>query len=154
MLNGFGEPVVSSLLENDLYKFTMWQALLHSHPGAQAEYAFVCRNEPAFPLAELKEELETQLDHLCTLTFSQGELDYLRGLRFIKSDFADFLSIFRFQRRFIKVGTRDGGLVIKAAGPIAHVMAFEVFVVHIVNELFYRRLPAGPRHAVGFLRES
>ena len=37
-------PVVRSLLENDLYKFTMWQALLHSHPGAQAEYAFFCRN--------------------------------------------------------------------------------------------------------------
>ena len=31
------DPVVRSLLENDLYKFTMWQALLHSNPGAQAE---------------------------------------------------------------------------------------------------------------------
>jgi nicotinate phosphoribosyltransferase len=144
MLHGSGEPVVSSLLENDLYKFTMWQALLHSHPGAQAEYAFVCRNEPAYPLAELKAELEEQLDHLCTLTFSQEELDYLRGLRYIKSDFADFLSIFRFQRRFVDVAIRDGSLVIKAAGPIAHVMGFEVFVLYIVNELFYRRLPAGP----------
>ncbi len=143
MPNEAGEPVVTSLLENDLYKFTMWQALLHSHPGAQAEYAFVCRNQPAFPLAELKDELEAQLDHLCTLSFSQGELDYLRGLRFIKSDFVDFLTIFRFQRRFLQVTARDGDLVIKAAGPIAHVMAFEVFVLYIVNELFYRRLPAG-----------
>ena len=41
-------PVVRSLLENDLYKFTMWQALLHSHPGAQVEYRFVCRNATAF----------------------------------------------------------------------------------------------------------
>jgi len=144
MLKGSGTPVVTSLLANDLYKFTMWQALLHSHPGAQAEYAFMCRNEPAYPLAELKDELEAQLDHLCTLTFSQDELDYLRGLRFIKSDFVDYLTIFRFQRRFITVGTRDGSLVIKAAGPIAHVMAFEVFVLYIVNELYYRRLPAGP----------
>jgi nicotinate phosphoribosyltransferase len=141
---GSGTPVVTSLLENDLYKFTMWQALLHSHPGAQAEYTFVCRNQPAFPLAELKDELEAQLDHLCTLSFTQEELDYLRGLRFIKSDFVDFLTIFRFQRRFRKVTTRDGSLVIKAAGPIAHVMAFEVFVLYIVNELFYRRMPAGP----------
>jgi len=70
MRNGSGEPVVSSLLENDLYKFTMWQALLHSHPGAQAEYAFVCRNQPAFPLAELKDELEAQLDHLCTMSWT------------------------------------------------------------------------------------
>jgi len=152
MCNGSGEPVVSSLLENDLYKFTMWQALLHSHPGAHAEYAFICRNEPAYPLAELKAELDEQLDHLCTLAFTQVELDYLRGLRFIKSDFVDFLTIFRFQRRFIEVEARGGSLVVKAAGPIAHVMAFEVFVLYIVNQLFYRRLPAGPE-ILGAARE-
>ncbi|HRD88773.1 MAG TPA: nicotinate phosphoribosyltransferase, partial [Accumulibacter sp.] len=80
-------PVVRSLLENDLYKFTMWQALLHSHPGAQAEYAFFCRNRPVYPLAELKADVDAELDHLCTLTFSDDELAYLRSLRFIKSDF-------------------------------------------------------------------
>ena len=98
-------PIVRSLLENDLYKFTMWQALLHSHPGAEAEYTFVCRNAPAYPLAELKDDVESELDRLCTLSFSEDELAYLRGLRFIKSDFVDFLSVFRFQRRFIKVTT-------------------------------------------------
>ena len=46
-------PVVRSLLENDLYKFTMWQALLHSHPGAQAEYAFVCRNPPSLSYCDV-----------------------------------------------------------------------------------------------------
>jgi nicotinate phosphoribosyltransferase len=137
-------PVVRSLLENDLYKFTMWQALLHRHPGAQASYAFVCRNQPAFPLASLKAEVEAQLDHLCALAFSLEELDYLRSLRFIKSDFVDFLSIFRFQRRFIQVSVDGDQLVIRASGPIVHVMGFEVFVLYIVNELYYRHLPAGP----------
>ena len=46
-------PILHSLLETDLYKFTMWQTMLHRHPQAQAEYRFVCRNAPAFPLAEL-----------------------------------------------------------------------------------------------------
>src|SRR6478736_3104787 len=64
-------PIVRSLLENDLYKFTMWQALLHSQPAAQAEYRFVCRNTPVFPLAELLPELERELDHLCSLRFEQ-----------------------------------------------------------------------------------
>ncbi|MDR0717332.1 MAG: nicotinate phosphoribosyltransferase [Azoarcus sp.] len=133
-------PVVQSLLETDLYKFTMWQALLHSHPGIQAEYIFVCRNAPAFPLAELKKEVETELDRLCDLTFSLAELDYLRSLRFIKSDFVDFLSVFRFQRRFITVKTAGETLEISAKGPIVHVMGFEIFVLYIVNELYFRRL--------------
>jgi len=132
-------PVVRSLLETDLYKFTMWQALLHSHPNSHTEYEFVCRNKPAFPLAELKEEVEAQLDHLCSMTFSEQELAYLRSLRYMKSDFVDFLTVFRFQRKFITVTTDGDTLQILAAGPQVHVMAFEIFVLYIVNELYFRR---------------
>lgn len=133
-------PVVRSLLENDLYKFTMWQALLHSHPGAQAEYQFVCRNATDFPLAELKEAVEAELDQLCSLHFAQDELDYLSSLRFIKSDFVDFLSVFRFQRRFIELKADGEQLSVLARGPLVHVMSFEIFVLYIVNELYFRRL--------------
>lgn len=133
-------PIVRSLLENDLYKFTMWQALLHSHPGAQAEYRFVCRNATAFPLAELKESVEVELERLCGLHFAQDELDYLSSLRFIKSDFVDFLSVFRFQRRFIEVKADGEKLSVIARGPLVHVMGFEIFVLYIINELYFRRL--------------
>ncbi|MDR1854546.1 MAG: nicotinate phosphoribosyltransferase, partial [Azoarcus sp.] len=133
-------PIVRSLLETDLYKFTMWQALLHGHPGIESEYAFVCRSTPAFPLAQLKDEVEGELDHLCTLAFRQDELDYLRRLRFIKSDFVDFLSVFRYQRRFITVKANGDTLEITTKGPIVHVMGFEIFVLYIVSELYARRL--------------
>ncbi|QPF74718.1 nicotinate phosphoribosyltransferase [Roseateles sp. DAIF2] len=134
-------PVIGSLLETDLYKFTMWQAMLHRHPQTQAEYAFWCRNQPAFPLAELLPELERELDHLCSLRFAKDELDYLASLRFIKSDFVDFLRIFQFQRDFIRARSLpDGQLEIIARGPQVHVMGFEIFVLAIVNELYFRRL--------------
>ena len=86
-------PVLTSLLETDLYKLTMWQALLHRHPATQAEYRFVCRNPQAaaFPLAELRAEVEAELDHLCALSFTAAELDWLGRLRFIRPDFVDFL---------------------------------------------------------------
>lgn len=132
--------VVRSLLENDLYKFTMWQALLHSQPAAHAEYQFVCRSSTVFPLAELKTEVERELQHLCSLRFSAAELDYLRGLRFMKSDFIDFLSLFHFQTKFIEVSTQGEQLSIVARGPQVHIMAFEIFVLYIVNELYSRRL--------------
>lgn len=149
MANTMTKHVVHSLLETDLYKFTMWQALLHSHPSAQAEYAFVCRNKPAYPLSELKADVERELDHLCSLSFTLDEIDYLRSLRFIKSDFADFLTVFRFQRRFLTVDTDGETLTIKATGPQVHVMGFEIFVLYIVNELYFRRFDAEAALAEG-----
>ncbi|WCM89347.1 nicotinate phosphoribosyltransferase [Acidovorax sp. NCPPB 3576] len=143
------QPVITSLLDTDLYKFTMWQALLHSHPQTQAEYRFVCRNRPDYPLADLLGEVNTALDALCTLRFSPGELDYLAGLRFIKSDFVDFLRLFQFQRAFIEARAEGGDLHIVARGPQVHVMGFEIFVLAIVNELYFRRFDPATALAEG-----
>jgi len=136
------QPIIQSLLDTDLYKFTMWQAMLHSHPQTQAEYSFVCRNQPTYPLAELLADVNEQLDHLCTLRFAPSELAYLRGLRYIKSDFVDFLRIFSFQREFITATAEGDVLRIQAVGPQVHTMAFEIFVLAIVNELYFRRFDA------------
>lgn len=133
------EPVVQSLLDTDLYKFTMWQPMLHRHPQTQALYRFVCRNQPQYPLAELAGEVNAQLDHLCGLAFAHDQLDFLAGLRFIRRDFVDFLRIFRFQRDFIDARADGEALRIEARGPQVHVMGFEIFVLAIVNELYFRR---------------
>ena len=36
--------IITSLLDTDLYKFTMMQVVLHHFPGASVEYRFNCRN--------------------------------------------------------------------------------------------------------------
>lgn len=143
------QAVITSLLDTDLYKFTMWQTMLHRHPQTQAEYAFVCRNRSAYPLAELLADVNEQLDHLCTLGFADDELAYLGSLRFIKSDFVDFLRIFRFQREFIEARADGDRLVIQARGPQVHVMGFEIYVLAIVNELYFRRFDAEAALAEG-----
>jgi nicotinate phosphoribosyltransferase len=132
-------PVIESLLETDLYKFTMWQALLHRYPANAAEYHFVCRNQPAYPLADLLHEVNRELDALCALSFQRDELAYLGSLRFIKSDFVDFLRIFRFQRELVRAEADGPHLRIVAKGPQVHVMGFEIYVLAIVNELYFRR---------------
>ncbi len=136
-------PIITSLLDNDLYKFTMLQAMLHQFPQTHGVYRFRCRNneETAYPLAWIKDDLETQLDYLCELQFSQDELSYLRGLRFIKSDFVDYLELFKLKRRFIKVSVDgDDHLNIDIEGPMIQAMFFEIFVLSIINELYYVRL--------------
>ncbi|WP_137922526.1 nicotinate phosphoribosyltransferase [Hydrogenophaga sp. 2FB] len=141
--------VIHSLLDNDLYKFTMWQTMLHRHPQTQATFTFVCRNASVYPLAELVDEVRQEIHHLCSLGFRDDELAFLRGLRFIKSDFVDFLRIFRFQRAFIDVRANGDQLEIVARGPLVHVTGFEIHVLAIVNELYFRRLQTADTQAEG-----
>ena len=136
-------PIVQSLLDTDLYKFTMLQVVLHQFPQTHSVYHFRCRNEDkiAYPLREIKAELDQELDVLCTLKFKPDELEYLRGLRFIKSDFVDYLELFQLKRRFIQTHVNaQGSLDIVVEGPMVQAMFFEVFVLAIVNELYFRRL--------------
>ncbi|MGO2232350.1 MAG: nicotinate phosphoribosyltransferase, partial [Psychrobacter sp.] len=136
-------PIITSLLDNDLYKFTMLQAMLHQFPQTHGVYRFRCRNneDTLYPLADIKEQLEQQLDSLCELRFLEDELEYLRGLRFMRSDFVDYLELFKLKRRFITVSTDgEGRLFIDIEGPMIQAMFFEVFVLAIVNELYFDAL--------------
>ncbi|MGO1512091.1 nicotinate phosphoribosyltransferase [Psychrobacter sp.] len=136
-------PIITSLLDNDLYKFTMLQAMLHQFPQTHGVYRFRCRNneETVYPLSEIKDDLELQLDSLCELQFLEDELEYLRSLRFIRSDFVDYLELFKLKRRFITVSTDDKNrLCVDIEGPMIQAMFFEVFVLAIVNELYFRAL--------------
>ncbi|WP_201532767.1 nicotinate phosphoribosyltransferase [Psychrobacter ciconiae] len=136
-------PIITSLLDNDLYKFTMLQAMLHQFPQTHGVYRFRCRNNEAtaYPLADVQDALEYQLDRLCELRFLPDELEYLRSLRFIRSDFVDYLELFQLKRRFIKVSADSKGrLCIDIEGPMIQAMFFEVFVLAIVNELYFSAL--------------
>ncbi len=94
--------IITSLLDTDLYKFTMMQAVLHQFPGAQVEYRFKCRN-PGCAGALCAVKFVKKFAHLCQLRFQDAELDYLRSLRFIKSDFVDFLSLFKLNEKYITI---------------------------------------------------
>src|SRR5690606_2525118 len=139
-MSQYFRPVIQSLLETDLYKFSMLQALLHKYPTNTAEYRFVCRNKPAFPLAELADEVNRQLDYLCTLRFSPDELKYLATRSYFKPDFIEYLRMFQLHRPFIEARAEGDQLSIIARGPQVHVMLFEIYVLAIVNELYFRRL--------------
>ena len=136
------QPIIQSLLDTDLYKFTMLQVVLHQFPQTHSLYEFRCRNkEMVYPLADIQEDLERELDSLCQLRFTHDELAYLRSLRFIKSDFVDYLELFQLQRRFVQVNPDDQGrLNIRIEGPMIQAMFFEIFILAIVNELYFRRL--------------
>jgi len=132
--------VIESLLDTDLYKFTMMQAVLHQHPGAIVQYRFKCRS-PGIDLAQFIDQIDAEIDALCTVRFTAEELDYVRGLRFVKPDFADFLGLFHLDRKYIALRASTevpGEIELEITGPWLHTILFEVPLLAIVNEVWFR----------------
>jgi nicotinate phosphoribosyltransferase len=141
--------IITSLLDTDLYKFTMMQAVLHQFPGAQVEYRFKCRN-PGVVLAPMVNEIRQEIRSLCSLRFQDAELAWLRDLRFIKSDFVDFLGLFKLNEKYIDVQPRlDGEIDITIQGPWLHTILFEIPVLAIVNEVYFRNTQRVPDFVEG-----
>ena len=133
------DPIVISLLDTDLYKFNMDQVIFHKHTDLIGEYYFVCRNKGVRFTPEMLEEINAQIDHLCTLTFTKDELDYLRSIRFIKDDYVEFLRLWRPIRDYVETSLDpDGTLHIAVKGPMFSAMQFEIFLLEIVNEVYFR----------------
>jgi nicotinate phosphoribosyltransferase len=132
--------IIQSLLDTDLYKFTMMQVVLHHFPAAQVEYRFKCRNAD-LDLTPYIDEIIDEVQGLCSLRFRSDELDYLRSWRFMKSDYVDLLKLFQLDARFIHVGRLAGSsreIDIKIKGPWLHTILFEVPVLAIVSEVYNR----------------
>jgi len=143
--------IIPSLLDTDLYKFTMMQVVLHHFPGAQVEYRFKCRN-PDVDLTPYVAEIRHEIRELCALRFAPDELEYLRGWRFFKSDFVDLLGLFRLDERFIQVeriAGSDREIDITIRGPWLHTILFEVPVLAIVSEVYDRNVHPRPDLAEG-----
>lgn len=126
--------IIESLLDTDLYKFTMMQAVLHRFPSAEVEYRFRCRTHAA-KLGVSAKRVREEVANLCRLRFRPREIEYLRSLRFLKKDFVEILRIFQLQEDNILVTEDHGKLDIGIQGPWLHTILFEVPVLAIVSEL-------------------
>lgn len=131
-------PIVVSLLDTDLYKFNMNQVMFHKHTNLNGVYLFKCRNKDVVFTQEMCDEINAQIDHLCTLTFTDEELDYLGSLRFIKSDYIEFLRLWRPLRKYVNCWLDNGELHIEVIGPLFSAMQFEIYLLEIVNEVYFR----------------
>lgn len=135
------KPIINSLLDTDLYKFNMNQVMFHKHTDLCGEYFFKCRNKGVTFTQEQFDEINAQIDHLCTLTFTEEELSYLRSIRFIKNDYVEFLRLWHPIRDYVQTNLSDGKLEIKVSGPLFSVMQFEIYLLEIVNEVYFRMHP-------------
>ena len=129
----FADRIVQNLLDTDLYKLTMMQAVLHNYPNAEVEWEFRCRNSE--DLTPYLAEIRYQFERLSELSLTVDQRAFLERIPFIKPDFIRFLSLFRFNLRYVHTSIEDGQLSIRLRGPWLHVILFEVPLLAIISEV-------------------
>lgn len=132
--------IINSLLDNDFYKFSMCQAVLHQYPSVNVRWAFKWRNwkdmKLTVPIESLCDQVNQELDHLCTLQFKSDELHYLSTIPFFSQDFVEYLSLLKLKRDHIHAYVSDGELKIEANGTWLSTILFEVPTLAIVSQLY------------------
>jgi nicotinate phosphoribosyltransferase len=132
--------MIKYLTDTDLYKITMLRAFFHHFPNIQAKYSFKCRNKGIIFTEKMFQQLKEEINNLCELHFTNEEIDYIGNLYYMKkaTGFLEFLRMFRLNKDYISLSLKDNGeLKIVAEGPIWQASMFEIYVLALVNEIYF-----------------
>ncbi|MDO4197911.1 MAG: nicotinate phosphoribosyltransferase [Erysipelotrichaceae bacterium] len=133
------EQIITSLLETDLYKFSMGQAIYHQYSDYKTTWTFKCRNDDVYFTDEMIEEIKRQISLFCNLRFNEDELEYLNNIRWLKGSYVDFLRLWEPRYEDFEIGRgEDEKLIIEAKGTWLNTSMYEVPVLAIVNEVYFR----------------
>ena len=131
--------IINSLLETDLYKFSMGQAIYHQFPETMTTWTLKIRNEDVKFTPDMVDEIRAQLEAYCTLRFTEDELEYLDNIPWFKGSYINFLRLWKPRFEDFEI-TSEGekGLTIEARGTWLNTSMYEIPVLSIVNEVWFR----------------
>lgn len=131
-------PILTSLLDNDFYKFTMQHAVVKRFPSARARYRFINRGRHRFPEG-FDKALLGEIDAMKTLRLHPEEKEFLRrNCDYLAPTYLDFLSGFQYDPAEVQVALSDGELTVAVEGYWYRTILWEVPLLALISELYYR----------------
>lgn len=131
--------MIASILDNDLYKFSMGYAYMKLYPQAEGRFEFNDRNHTKFP-SYILDQLKNEFNKLAALSLSDEELNWaIKAMPYIPAVYWEWLHGFRFDPS--KINARldeDGHLHIDVSDKLYKVTLYEVPILAIVSETVER----------------
>ena len=138
-------PIIQSVLDTDLYKFTTSYAYSKLYPRAYGQFRFIDRGKTRYPQG-FADALKKELQAMSELALTKDEANFLsRELPYLPPTYIDFVRGFRFDPEELQV-TQDeeGYLSIVAEGLLYRVTLWETPILALVSELYYQIMGQKP----------
>jgi len=134
------DPIITSLLDNDLYKFSMQNAVFRLFPDACVEYSFIDRGQTKW--SPMGESLKDQIQAYCELQFAEAEIDFLRRkCPYLSKHYLEWLQGYRPDPDEVSLKW-DGSLRnLTVRGPWYRTILWEVPLMAMISEQYYRSDP-------------
>jgi len=132
------DQIIKSVLDDDMYKVTMQNAVVAQYPNAIARYQFINRGKTKFPqgFASL---LREQVDLCNNLSMTMDEKEFIsRKCYFLHPPFIDFLYGFKFNPSEVSIFQVDDDLEISIEGPWYSAIRWEVVLMAMISELYFK----------------
>lgn len=131
--------IINSLLETDLYKYSMGQAIYHQFSDYKTTWTFKCRNKDVHFTKEMVDEIREQIKAYCELRFTEDELAYIDSIKWMKGSYVDFLRLWQPRFEDFEISTdAECGLAIETKGTWLNTSMYEIPTLAIVNEVYFR----------------
>jgi nicotinate phosphoribosyltransferase len=134
--------IIRSLLDTDLYKYTMQEVIWNHFPNVQVEYAFRCRSR-GVDLSPYAGEIRAELEDYCRLRLTEEELRFLHGIYYLKPSYLDALRDLTLNPEHVKLtidpnAAPEDRLQIRIAGSWFQTILFEVPLLAIINQVYFQ----------------
>jgi len=130
--------MIQSILDNDLYKFTMQNAVVKMFPRSKVRYRFVNRDKTQFPDG-FAEELRKHIQSMADLKLTEEEKLYLAGkCYYLDPTYFDFLAGYRFNPSEVGVIQIGGDLQVSIEGYWYRTILWEVPLMAMISELYFK----------------
>lgn len=131
--------IIQSIIDSDLYKFTMQNAVIHSFPRLFVEYEFFNRNDVDFP-EDFDIHIKKELNLMRELYLKKHEKDFMEKTcgRFLPPTYFDFLESYRYDPSEVMVYMEGKKLRIKIKGYWYRTILWEVPLMALISELYFK----------------
>ena len=130
--------MINGILDNDLYKFTMQQAVFMLYSEVEVEYSFINRGKTKFPEG-FANQLQIEIEKMSEFKLGGWERLFLEEkCQYLTLDYLDYLVKYRFNPGQVVIKQTGSELEILIKGLWQETILWEVPLMAMISELYFK----------------